>query len=280
MKQIKRIFETSLGTISSAKNQARALVSIAAYCVMVMPSVARGSDLDPFNPMSCDGEPMTAQEALSHINVPGGVLEKGIGRFTIYRRSRDCYDGFPCSPWRNGGADFYGKSPYGETNFSSYEFSTSPKLTLKSTGGISMKYESNQPTIKLTGDVFSDSWGAFWWSKSFISQQVIFTGINPTLENAQASGSIAWDYGPSRGCPNGECEPPKSYTGNSPLEFADKPFVLKGKVTRECLRLTTSTASIQHDTNNNQYTYETEVVLMGDIPSSCDSQEQCQAQGE
>jgi len=224
-----------------------------------------GNASDPFSSASCAGPALTDAQALAMLDVPRGVLEKKVGRFTLKRRSRVCYPGQPCSEWRDGGSEITARFD----RLSNATFTTAasePRYRLNTAGDVVVSYENNGPVVRLRGDNFHASWGDSL-TPTYLDQSLT-TGPMTSGAVSNAPMSVDYVYAPSRGCPNGHCAGNMRLPGSAPASWIGKGLSVHGVMTPSCIRLAQTGTESLRDANHNGYTLENELVMLGDFAAA------------
>ncbi|MFO0672208.1 MAG: hypothetical protein U0235_21715 [Polyangiaceae bacterium] len=223
-----------------------------------------GSASDPFSSASCTGPALTKAQALAMIDVPRGVLEKKVGRFALKRRSRVCYPGQPCSAWRDGGSEITATFDRLSATFTTAASEQSYHLNTQ--GDVVVSYENNAPVVRVRGDNFHVSWGALF-TPTYLDQLLTTVPMAPGAVS-DAAMSVDYVWWPSLGCPNGHCAGNERVPGGVAASWSGKALSVHGVMTSSCIRLAQTGTESLKDTNNNGYTLENELVILGDFAAA------------
>jgi hypothetical protein len=112
-------------------------------------STKAASTVDPFDPASCSGPALTAQQANSYLNPVTGIQDVKVGRFQTYRRWRAVYPGWPAGAWQTTNlSDVSGNC------YSGYFYAdrSDGLAQVSLQGEVHIDYDNGGPLISLYGD--------------------------------------------------------------------------------------------------------------------------------
>lgn len=207
-------------------------------------------EVDPFDPASCKGDPMTADEAIDRIGLPESV-RKQVGEFQVYSRSRKCYAKGKCSAWVRDGAGS-GKQlhiRFDSTKYGRIDADGQPRdgmtshlqIPASQSGKVEIALVKNNPRLELKTHLDQR---APWFLAEGISSQAIRSKPLDATE-------------PYFGRPKGE-----TISGKHKFIFVgDEYGKFGGVLTPSCLKLASQGASIAGDAHGNIIQTEHEVVI-------------------
>ncbi len=234
-----------------------------------------GSSSDPFSAASCTGAPLTASDVFGMLDVSRGVLEKKAGRFALRHRSRACYAGQACSAWREGGSEVTAPFTHVTGTFTTDE--AERYYRLRTEGDVIVSFQGNSPKVRVRGDQFQGSWGASL-TPTYVSQSLELAAVSPGTVN-DAALLVDYVWSPSLGCPNGHCTGNASVPGKVQANWSGKPLKVHGVMTKACVRLVQTGSEAKKDANNNDYTLENELVVLGNFANATCQPKTCAEAG-
>jgi hypothetical protein len=185
---------------------------------------------DPFDPASCPGSALSAQELQNKIPLPNTNQIK-LGEFNIKSRSRICYSENWCGPWAEN------------TKLLRPEFNHQSGYDLIPNGTVIAQFKNNIPQILISGSR-NPKYGI---DQGWNAQATILTS-----KLAIDSGSTWWGYGVNN--------------GGSSILFLNELIHLNrrtsGIITNNCMRLTATSKTADKDNLNNDIMVEYEGVIL------------------
>jgi hypothetical protein len=208
-----------------------------------------GSAADPFDPASCSGPALTAQQADSYINPPAGIQDVKIGRFQTYRRARSIYPGWPAGPWQTTNlSDVSNTNGVNYRHFFADRYDGLARVPLQ--GEVHVDYDNSKPLLTLYGDPVNFVLTNIDPSVSFNMVDWDFTGTTLPLPIYQTSVNVTTDA--------------SSYTDSLPLTYGGNSLIFgSGNATSTCVRFAYDGNQNLTDSDNNPYVLESQLVVLG-----------------
>jgi hypothetical protein len=214
-----------------------------------------GNPGDPFDPASCSGPALTPAQANAYVNLTNGIQDIKVGRFQVYRRWRQIYQGWPAGVWQTTGvSDIVNTNGLGVYNGYSYSYyyfyadSSNGLAKVPMQGEVHIDYDNNRPLISLYGD-----------TASYVQPQ---GSVDPTV----AFDILDWDFTTST-------IPGPVYSTSTNLNFGltfagHQSFGFTSAVaTPTCVRFFFDGTEPELDSDNNNWTKESQLVVLGTIGS-------------
>jgi hypothetical protein len=217
---------------------------------------------DPFDPASCTGAALTAQQALGYVNLTKGLQDVKVGRFQVYRRWRQIYSSWPAGDWQTAGiSDLF--TTYNVWNGSSWsnftaDSSSNSIVKVPLAGEVHVDYDSNRPMISLYGDPATFALPSFDPTVAFSVLDWDFSSATATIppplyvtsQTVQTSG-IGNVY-----------NLPLTFAGHNSISFQS------AVVTSTCVRFAYDGTENMTDSDNNTWVRESQLVVLGTISSN------------
>jgi hypothetical protein len=230
------------------------------------------SGSDVFNSNYCASAPMTAGEAIGHLNLPGSSTGP-LGEFNVNTRYRNCYTVGGCTSWLDGNTDFSPLQFFGFQDERTYENHDIKALfaAMPVTGQLSIALVNNSPQLMLnsaTGEL--NAWWStqgpltHWMDYQYKLRSVTEVNGQPVALNLYSSCEMhRMRDNTGRWTPYGDCE---RHIGRFPdklTSLAGSDGHFRGRLGNDCLWIYQNGSVDRVDGSGNTFTTESEAVVTG-----------------